>query len=95
MKKRRRKETFSDRFWLDKEGNLSILQKPNIALTAWIASVFIQILLGVGNPISEVAKAIGSACIAIWAIMEVYSGVSYFRKLLGVFVLILMAFVYL
>jgi hypothetical protein len=95
MRKRRRKETFSDRFWLDKDGNLSILQKPNTPILIWVASVAIQILLGVGNPISEVSKVIGSISLVIWAILEVYSGVSYFRKLLGAFVLILMAFVYL
>ena len=95
MRKRRRKETFGDRFWLDKDGNLSILQKPNTPILVWVASVAIQILLGVGNPISEVSKAIGSISLVIWAILEVYSGVSYFRKLLGAFVLILMAFVYL
>lgn len=95
MKKRRRKETFSDRFWLDKDGKLSITQKPNIPLIIWAVSILIQIALGVGNPISEVAKIIGSISIAVWAVMEVYSGVSYFRKLLGLFILILMAFVYL
>ena len=94
MKKRRRKETFSDRFWLDKDGNLAIFQKPNIPLIIWIASVLIQILLGVGSPISQFSKVVGAISIAIWAILEAYSGVCYFRKLLGWFVLILMAFIY-
>jgi len=94
VKKRRRKETFSDRFWLDKDGNLAIFQKPNIPLIIWIASVLIQILLGVGSPISQFSKVVGAISIAIWAILEAYSGVCYFRKLLGWFVLILMAFIY-
>lgn len=94
MKKRKRKETFSDRFWLDKDGNLSVAQKPNLPLIIWALSIGVQIVLGVGSPISGVVKIIGSIAILIWAILEVYSGVSYFRKLLGLCVLIIMAFVY-
>lgn len=94
MKKRKRKETFSDRFWLDKDGNLSVVQKPNLPLIIWAASIIIQIVLGVGNPISTSVKIIGSVALLIWAILEVYSGVSYFRKLIGLCVLIIMAFVY-
>lgn len=94
MKKRKRKETFSDRFWLDKDGNLSVAQKPNLPLIIWALSIGVQIVLGVGSPISGVVKIIGSIAILIWAILEAYSGVSYFRKLLGLCVLIIMAFVY-
>lgn len=95
MRKRKRKETFSDRFWLDKDGNLSIIQKPNLLLTVWAATVMVQILLGASNQLSQISKAIGAVSLLIWAILEAIKGVSYFRQLLGIFVLILMAFIYL
>ncbi len=95
MKKRRRKETFSDRFWLDKQGRLSVWQKPNIFLTAWLVTLLIQIALGASNSVSNIARIIGTVSIAIWALLEVIKGVSYFRQTLGACVLVLMAFIYL
>jgi hypothetical protein len=95
MKKRRRKETFSDRFWLDKDGKLAIWQRPNLPLIIWIATILVQIVLGASNQLSQISKALGAISLLIWAILEAFRGVCYFRQLLGVFVLLLMALIYL
>ncbi len=95
MRKRKRKETFGDRFWLDGEGKLTIWQRPNVPLIIWIVTIFVQIVFGASSQLSQISKAIGAISLIIWALLEMIRGDSYFRQLLGIFVLILMAFMYL
>lgn len=80
------KRSFWDKFWEDKNGRLAIWQKPNALLIIWAVSVAIQILLGSGR-ISDVVRIIGTVSIAIWALLEIISGSSYFRRILGACVL--------
>lgn len=95
VRKRKRKETFSDRFWLDREGRLAVWQRPNLPLIVWLLTIAIQIVLGASNQISQYSKAVGAISLLVWAVLEAYKGVCYFRQLLGVFVIILMALIYL
>jgi hypothetical protein len=85
-----RRQSFSDKFWQDKHGNLVIWQRPNIPLIVWLAAFILSIILPDG-PIERGVSFIAEAAIVIWAFMELVWGSSYFRRLLGICVLLLIA----
>jgi hypothetical protein len=84
-----RKRSFSERFWQDKYNKLAIWQRPNIPLIIWLAAFVLMIILPDG-PIERGVSFIFEVAV-VWAVMEVGWGASYFRKLLGVCVLLLIA----
>ena len=88
-----RKQSFADKFWQDKHGNLAIWQRPNIALIIWFVSFALTVILPDG-PIERTFSWIAELAILVWAIMEVGWGSSYFRRLLGSCVLLLIISAY-
>jgi hypothetical protein len=91
---RRRYQSLWDRIWEDPKGKVVIWSWPNKWLWIFIGSMVLQIVLGASNTLTPAIKLIGNISLAIWAILEVYSGVNYFRKALGVCVLVLMFFMF-
>ena len=76
---------FVDRAFRDQHGRVVLWQSPNIALWTWIvARVLVWPLHG--KP-ETVAKFVAFVALTIWAVMEVFSGVNYFRRALGFVVL--------
>lgn len=78
---RLQQRSFSDKFWKDKNGNVVIYQTPNVWLIGWFILWFASILT-YGNT-SRVLGLIGSVVLAIWALLEIFQGVNYFRRILG------------
>ena len=79
---------FWDRFWLDKHGNFVVWQKPNIYLIVWFVSFLIYQLFhapAIRVPFSWIAFG----AIIIWSILEMKSGVNYFRRFMGLLVFLL------
>lgn len=70
----------------DKNGNIVIAQRPNIPLTIWVATI---ILLSLNTNIffENALAVVGTLALAIWAFLELVSGVNMFRKLLGLCVI--------
>lgn len=89
QRQRRRPRSFSQKFWEDRYGNFVVWQKPNIWLWAWIILVFINLFVpnGVFHKIIGVLSLVS---LIIWATLEVYSGVNYFRRTVGLLVLLLL-----
>jgi len=83
-----RHQTFSDKFWHDKDGNLVVWSKPNIFLWVWIAATVISIVMTT-NSLERAITFVGGIAIIIWAVLELGWGVNYFRRLLGLCVLLL------
>lgn len=79
--------TFWDKFWRDEYGRDVIWQRPNAFLITWIVVTAVGLFLPY-NHIKSVLGVIGTIAILIWAVLEIYSGVNGFRRLLGVLVLI-------
>lgn len=73
--------------WRDKHGRIVLYQHPSPLLIGWlvltIASLFVTGNLG--NIVWYVALAV----LAVWALLEVFKGVNYFRRILGLIVLVL------
>jgi hypothetical protein len=83
-----RHEDWWDRIWRDKRGNIVIFQWPNVWLIAWAILDIISIVTM--GTVSNIFWWLANATLAVWALLEVTKGVNYFRRGLGVIVLILL-----
>lgn len=65
-----------------------IYQRPNVWIIGWavfdLAAIFIS-----SKRIASIAWSIGAAFLVIWALLELIRGVNYFRRALGLFVLLM------
>ena len=84
------KRSFDDKFWHDKHGKFVAWQKPNVFLWVWIATAAISFFMQT-NSLEKVVGDIGLVAILIWAVLELFRGVNYFRRTLGFCVLLLIA----
>jgi len=75
-----------DRCWKDEEGNLAIWQTPNAWLIGW--AVLTTVSLFFNGRMADVLSWIASASLIIWCVLEIWKGVNYFRRVLGLAVLI-------
>ncbi len=75
-----------DKIWLDRRGHVVIFQMPNLWLIGWAVLDIISIFTM--GTISNVFWWAATGVLAIWATLEITRGVNYFRRALGVVVLI-------
>jgi hypothetical protein len=85
------KRSFSDKFWHDNQGHLAIVQRPNLLLWLWILCSIINFFVSAGA-VAHISGFVGKVAITLWALLELFWGDSYFRRLLGL-VLILLSLV--
>ncbi|MGZ6005314.1 MAG: hypothetical protein ACXWLH_04135 [Candidatus Saccharimonadales bacterium] len=84
--------SFSQKFWEDKNGKVVVWQAPNRWLLIWL----ITLVLGWFMPYGWPQKAVGwisLIALVIWAFFEAKSGVNYFRRTIGILVLLLLIIV--
>ena len=67
-----------------------VWQRPNFLLWIWIAAFIISIILSDGA-FERFIGLLGLLAILIWAVLELGWGVNYFRRLVGLGVLLLFA----
>lgn len=86
MEHSNRNQNLWDRLWKARNGSVVIFQTPNIWLIAWaglaLASIFVP--RGIAQNIMYWS---GSAFLVVWALLELFQGVNYFRRGLGLVVL--------
>lgn len=75
-----------DKIWRDKHGKVIIWQFPNAALWVWAGFTTLSLLFS--GIISDILAWIASAGLIVWAFLEIFKGANYFRRLLGLTVLI-------
>ena len=75
-----------DRTWKDKQGHIVVWQMPNIPLIAWAVLTFLSLL--VTGRLADIFSWLGSAALISWALIEIFKGTNYFRRALGLLVLI-------
>ena len=85
MKKLRVRSIYTALF-KDKDGKIVIAQFPNAPLLLWLATILISQFVENQNTLT-ILSIIGTIALAVWAILEIYSGVNLFRKILGTAVL--------
>lgn len=74
------------KFWKNKDGKLTIWQTPNATLIGW-ALCYILLQVVKSGKLYEVLTFLKPALLFTWAYLELVSGTSYFRRLLGAVVL--------
>lgn len=75
-----------DKIWKDKHGEVVIWQMPNAFLIGW--AVLTVLCLFTSGKLSDYFGGAGDLSLVIWALLEIFKGVNYFRRLLGAVVLI-------
>ncbi len=80
-------QSLTDRFFRDKDGNVVLMQPPNLPIVGWFVFKVLEKLVDSGQ-LNTLASLLAFGCAFTWAWLELFSGVNYFRRLLGLLVLI-------
>jgi hypothetical protein len=76
-----------DKTFKDNEGNVVLAQAPNLPLLVWLAATLLKLVITSGS-IYIGLDAIAFGTLFTWAWQELFQGVNYFRRALGLVVLI-------
>lgn len=79
--------TLFDRTFRNSEGKIVIAQMPNLPLIVGLAALVLQYTLPSGK-LQTGADLVAFGALFTWAWQEVFAGVNYFRRALGLIVLI-------
>lgn len=79
--------TLLNRTFRDSDGNIVIAQMPNLPLIVWIAATLLNLIPTTGN-IHTGLDALAFGSLFTWAWQELFQGVNYFRRALGLVVLL-------
>ncbi|MEH2137051.1 hypothetical protein [Nostoc sp.] len=79
--------TLVDKTFRDSDGNIVIAQMPNLPLIVWIATTLLALIFTNGK-INTVLEIIANGSLFTWAWLELFQGVNYFRRALGLAVFI-------
>ena len=82
-----REDTLFDRTFRDSEGNVVIAQPPNLPLIIWIVASLLKLIVITGK-INLGLDLVAFGTLFTWAWEELFQGVNYFRRALGLIVLV-------
>jgi hypothetical protein len=80
-------QSFIEKLWQDKNGHQALIQKPNIPLISWFVFSVIGMILPDGR-MADISQVISFGFLFTWAWLEVYSGNTYLRRVLGAIILV-------
>lgn len=78
--------TFWDKIWRDDSGNVVIWQFPSPFLFGWVILTCLSLIFS--GTLSDAFGWAGTVSLIIWSLLEIFQGVNYFRRFLGVAILI-------
>ena len=76
-----------DRTFRDGDGNIVLAQMPNLPILVWFAATLLKLVVTSGN-VHAGLEAIAFGSLFTWAWQELFQGVNYFRRALGLIVLV-------
>lgn len=79
--------TLLDKIFRDREGKVLLAQMPNLPLIVWIVASLLRLIYTTGK-VNIGLEAIAFGSLFTWAWEELFQGVNYFRRALGVLVLV-------
>lgn len=79
--------SFWDKLWRDKDGHLSLIELPNIPLAFAALFWIISIVMPAGK-FKSGAEILNFGFLFTWAWLEIKTGKSYFRRILGCVILL-------
>lgn len=74
-------------FFKDKEGHIKIWQPPNMLLYGWLVFKILSMLIDMSR-LKTGFSNLSTAFLFAWAFLELTQGVNYFRRILGLVVLV-------
>lgn len=80
------RRSFVDRCIRDTDGRLSLFQAPNLPILVWLAMLALTHLTN--GKLQSLVNLLGFGALFTWAWLEIFEGSNYFRRLLGVIVLV-------
>jgi len=80
-----------DRLFKDKDGKIVIAQWPNWPIWGWLITR-IAMRLTISSQLTNALNYVSVGFITVWALMETISGVNFFRRLLGLGILVFTVF---
>jgi hypothetical protein len=78
---------FLDNFFRDSNGQIVIGQPPNLPILIWGGASLLQLIFK-ARQINFGLDLLATGALLVWAILELFQGVNYFRRSLGLIVLI-------
>ncbi len=82
-----REDTLFDRTFRDSEGNIVIAQPPNLPLIVGISASLLKLVVTTGT-INLALDLVAFGALFTWAWEELFQGVNYFRRALGLIALV-------
>jgi len=79
--------TLFDRVFKDNEGKVVLGQMPNLPIIVWVTASVLKIVFTTGK-INVGLDILAFGSLFTWAWEELFQGVNYFRRALGLFVLV-------
>jgi hypothetical protein len=79
--------TFINKTFRDSNGEIVLAQMPNPPLIVWIVASILALVFTEGK-INTVLDVLANGSLFTWAWMELFQGVNYFRRALGLAVFI-------
>jgi len=79
--------TLFDKIFRDSDGNIVVAQMPNLPIIVWITASLLKLVFTTGE-INTGLDALAFGSLFTWAWLELFQGVNYFRRALGLGVLI-------
>lgn len=84
---RNNQESQMNSFIRDKSGHIVLWQSPNVPLCGWFVFKVLS-MFEVAEQLKMGAEQLSTAFLFTWAFLEITKGVNYFRRLLGIIVMI-------
>ena len=79
--------TLFDKIFCDREGKVVLAQMPNLPFIVWVVTSLLRLVFTTGK-INIGLEAIAFGSLFTWAWEELFQGVNYFRRALGLLVLV-------
>lgn len=79
--------TLFDRTFRDSKGNIIIAQMPNPPILVWLAATLLQLIFTSGK-LHTGLDLVAFGSLFTWAWQELFQGANYFRRALGLVVLV-------
>lgn len=80
--------TFISKCFKDKEGNIAIFQAPNLPIILWFTCAVLNTFIADTSTVHRVLETVGFGALFVWAWLEIFYGVNYFRRALGAIILV-------
>ena len=80
-------QTFIEKCYKDRDGKVAIMQFPNMPIILWAVFRLLSKIIE-NDRFSNGFSFIANSMLFVWAYLELFSGDSYFRRLLGLIIII-------